>query len=214
MTPSQVHGAPEQHAPQLLDVAWGPSLSGEQQLVIQLGRSLSSTADILQSHPLSVFFRDYSGSTQSAGKLVPLKDEDFKPNGDGKFFDGWLSTGIWGLNPAGNSNETSALDGTLWLHDVTGDNGSAWVITNAHKLDSFKEELMTKMSWESAFPLSKTPLAVQMKSSLTADEAGGMLVRIHQAVPASDETPCLFQLRAEVETQLSSDGSEQKRAVF
>ena len=99
------------------------------------------------------------------------------------------------MNPAGGSAETSALDGTLWLHDVTGDDGSAWVITNASKLDTFKDELMTKMGWESARTLSKTPLAMQMSGALESEDgadAGGTLVRIHQAVPASDETPCLF----------------------
>lgn len=199
MSTEQVDGAPSQHAPQLFDVAWGPALSGEQELVMNFGRSLESTAEILGSHPLSVFFRDFSGSKCSAGKLVELVEEDFQPNGEGKWFDGWVRTGIYGLESEASSGSSQA-GGVLWLWQLEGGSSSeyakAWVITNAADLSSFKSELESKMGWSSCWEDSKTPLAVQVSGSLEAGEegapAGGTLIRVHTSAPKSSGVPCLF----------------------
>lgn len=62
MQQAQLPDMLECQVPEFLDVAWGPSVSGEQELAINLGRDLESARKLLPEHPLSVFFRDFSSS--------------------------------------------------------------------------------------------------------------------------------------------------------
>ena len=64
-------------APQFLDVAWGPSLSGQQELMMNLGRDLQTALKLLPSNPTAVFFRDFSGSTASKSSMLKLSAESF-----------------------------------------------------------------------------------------------------------------------------------------
>ena len=167
---TDVEGAPAYVAPQFLDVAWGPSLSGHQELMVNLGRDLPTALKLLPSDPLSVFFRDFSGSAVSKGGMLALSAESFQPNGAGKYFDGWIGTGIYSLEkaggeesgggqPAAGDTSTAVLDGCLYMYDMQGDDGNACVIANSNSYKPFESELKSVTGWKSVSMKSKTAIA-------------------------------------------------------
>ena len=226
---TDVEGAPAYVAPQFLDVAWGPSLSGHQELMVNLGRDLPTALKLLPSNPLSVFFRDFSGSAVSKGVMLALSADSFWPNGAGKYFDGWIGTGIYSLEKAGGEESggeqpvaveagdagTAVLDGCLYMYDMQGDSGNACVIANSTSYKPFESELKGVTGWKSVSMKSKTAIATQTSASLKSGtaSAGASLIRIHNAAPETETENYLFKLRANVETR-EEGGSRQKRAVI
>ena len=216
-------------APQFLDVAWGTSLSGQQELMINLGRDLQTALKLLPGAPGAVFFRDFSGSAASKGSMLKLSAESFEPNGAGKYFDGWIGTGIYSLEKAGGGESggeqtaageagdagAAALDGCLYVYDMQGDNGNACVIANSTSCKPFESELKSVTGWKSASMKSKTAIATQTSASLKSGtaSAGASLIRVHGAAPETETENYLFKLRANAETR-EEGGSKQKRAVI
>ncbi len=218
MTHSEVMGCPSYVAPQFLDVAWGPSLSGEQELVLNLGRDKETALKLLPGNPTKVFFGDYSGGDRSAGSLVELQTSAFAPNGEGRYFDGWVQTGIYGLERSGEGD--AVLDGCLYMYQMEGDDGCAVVFTNAAEEDTFKDDLKGQSGWKSVENKGKTPIATQTPASLQTEggnPCGGSLIRIHNAVPETEADNYLFRLRCLTETKEEGEGESKKtlkRAVM
>lgn len=196
--------------------------------MVNLGRDLPTALKLLPGNPLSVFFRDFSGSTASKSSMLKLSAESFEPNGAGKYFDGWIGTGIFSLEKASKSEDipstkaagdesssTAVLDGCLYMYDMQGDNGNACVIANSTSCKPFESELKSITGWKSVSMKSKTAIATQTSASLKSGtaSAGASLIRIHNAAPETETENYLFKLRADVETR-EEGGSEQKRAVI
>lgn len=169
---TDVEGAPAYVAPQFLDVAWGTPLSGHQELMVNLGRDLPTALKLLPSSPVSVFFRDFSGSAVSKGGMLALSAESFEPNGAGKYFDGWIGTGIYSLEKAGGGESggqtvaeeagdagAAVLDGCLYMYDMQGDDGNACVLANSTTCKPFESELKSATGWKSVSMKSKTAIA-------------------------------------------------------
>ena len=187
--------------------------------MMNLGRDLQTALKLLPSNTVSVFFRDFSGSAVSKSSMLKLSAESFEPNGAGKYFDGWIGTGIYSLEKA-SSNEsgdtsTAVLDGCLYMYDMQGDDGNACVIANSNSYKPFESELKSMTGWKSVSMKSKTAIATQTSASLKSGtaSAGASLIRIHNAAPEIETENYLFKLRADVETR-EEGGSKQKRAVI
>ena len=187
--------------------------------MITLGRDLQTALKLLPSNPTAVFFRDFSGSTASKSSMLKLSAESFEPNGAGKYFDGWIGTGIYSLEKAGSEESgdtsTAVLDGCLYMYDMQGDDGNACVIANSTSYKPFESELKSITGWKSVTMKSKTAIATQTSASLKSGtaSAGASLIRIHNAAPEIETENYLFKLRANVETR-EEGGSKQKRAVI
>ena len=187
--------------------------------MINLGRDLQTALKLLPSNPTAVFFRDFSGSTASKSSMLNLSAESFEPNGAGKYFDGWIGTGIYSLEKAGSEESgdtsTAVLDGCLYMYDMQGDDGNACVIANSTSYKPFESELKSITGWKSVTMKSKTAIATQTSASLKSGtaSAGASLIRIHNAAPEIETENYLFKLRANVETR-EEGGSRQKRAVI
>ena len=52
-------------------------MSGQQELMVNLGRDLQTALKLLPSNPTAVFFRDFSGSTASKSSMLKLSAESF-----------------------------------------------------------------------------------------------------------------------------------------
>lgn len=187
--------------------------------MINLGRDLQTALKLLPSNPQYVLFRDFSGSTASKSSMLKLSAESFEPNGAGKYFDGWIGTGIYSLEKVGSeeAGDTSAavLDGCLYMYDMQGDDGNACVIANSTSYKPFESELKSITGWKNVTMKSKTAIATQTSASLKSGtaSAGASLIRIHNAAPEIETENYLFKLRANVETR-EEGGSKQKRAVI
>ena len=187
--------------------------------MVNLGRDLQTALKLLPSNPTAVFFRDFSGSTVSKSSMLKLSAESFEPNGAGKYFDGWIGTGIYSLEKAGSEEagdtSTAVLDGCLYMYDMQGDDGNACVIANSTSYKPFESELKSITGWKSVTMKSKTAIATQTSASLKSGtaSAGASLIRIHNAAPEIETENYLFKLRANVETR-EEGGSKQKRAVI
>lgn len=213
MSPSYVAGAPEQLSPELLDVAWGPSLSGSQELVVNLGRDFKSASKVLDG-TLSIFFKDASGARQAAGEMQALELSAFEPNGAGKYFDGWVKTGIFSLE--GKEGSASVCDGTLWRHVFKGNAGNVTVIANVADGESLLEEVKGKTGWSMMSLKSSSCIAMQTKASLKTEggeDAGATLVRVHSVIDPEPAEDYQFKLKADVETK-AEDGKVLKRAIL
>lgn len=131
--------------------------------MINLGRDLQTALKLLPSNPTAVFFRDFSGSAVSKGVMLALSAESFQPNGAGKYFDGWIGTGIYSLEKAGGEEAgdagTAVLDGCLYMYDMRGDDGNACVIANSTSYRPFESELKSITGWKSVSMKSKTAIA-------------------------------------------------------
>ena len=196
--------------------------------MVNLGRDLQTALKLLPSNPAAVFFMDFSGSTASKSSMLKLSAESFEPNGAGKYFDGWIGTGIYSLEKAGSEESgeqpiaeeagdtsTAVLDGCLYMYDMQGDDGNACVIANSTSYKPFESELKSITGWKSVTMKSKTAIATQTSASLKSGtaSAGASLIRIHSAAPEIETENYLFKLRANVETR-EEGGSKQKRAVI
>ena len=187
--------------------------------MVNLGRDLQTALKLLPSNTVSVFFRDFSGSTASKSSMLKLSAESFEPNGAGKYFDGWIGTGIYSLEKASSEDSgdtsTAVLDGCLYMYDMQGDDGNACVIANSTSYKPFESELKSMTGWKSVSMKSKTAIATQTSASLKSGtaSAGASLIRIHNAAPEIETENYLFKLRANVETR-EEGGSKQKRAVI
>ena len=194
--------------------------------MVNLGRDLQTALKLLPSNPAAVFFRDFSGSTVSKSSMLKLSAESFEPNGAGKYFDGWIGTGIYSLEKAGSEESgeeqpiagdtsTAVLDGCLYMYDMQGDDGNACVIANSTSYKPFESDLKSMTGWKSVTMKSKTAIATQTSASLKSGtaSAGASLIRIHNAAPEIETENYLFKLRANVETR-EEGGSKQKRAVI
>ena len=194
-------------------------MSGQQELMVNLGRDLQTALKLLPSNPVSVFFRDFSGSTASKSSMLKLSAESFEPNGAGKYFDGWIGTGIYSLEKASSEesgdSSTAVLDGCLYMYDMQGDDDNACVIANSTSYKPFESELKSMTGWKNVTMKSKTAIATQTSASLKSGtaSAGASLIRIHNAAPEIETENYLFKLRANVETR-EEGGSKQKRAVI
>ena len=187
--------------------------------MVNLGRDLQTALKLLPSNPVSVFFRDFSGSTASKSSMLKLSAESFEPNGAGKYFDGWIGTGIYSLEKASSEesgdSSTAVLDGCLYMYDMQGDDDNACVIANSTSYKPFESELKSMTGWKNVTMKSKTAIATQTSASLKSGtaSAGASLIRIHNAAPEIETENYLFKLRANVETR-EEGGSKQKRAVI
>lgn len=52
-------------------------MSGQQELMVNLGRDLQTALKLLPSTPAAVFFRDFSGSAASKSSMLKLSAESF-----------------------------------------------------------------------------------------------------------------------------------------
>ena len=187
--------------------------------MVNLGRDLQTALKLLPSNPTAVFFRDFSGSTVSKSSMLKLSAESFYPNGAGKYFDGWIGTGIYSLEKSSSEEagdtSTAVLDGCLYMYDMQGDDGNACVIANSTSYKPFESELKSMTGWKSVTMKSKTAIATQTSASLKSGtaSAGASLIRIHNAAPEIETENYLFKLRANLETR-EEGGSKQKRAVI
>lgn len=146
--------------------------------------------------------------------MQALELSAFEPNGAGKYFDGWVKTGIFSLE--GKEGSASACDGTLWRHVFKGNAGNVTVIANIADGESLLEEVKRKTGWSMMSLKSSSCMAMQTKASLKTEggeEAGATLVRVHSIVDPEPAEDYQFKLKADVETK-AEDGKTLKRAIL